>query len=427
MHSFNEELLHFIWKHKLLKPVPYFSTKGAEIQILRQGELNQDSGPDFFNAHIKINGLVLVGNVEIHLKSSDWLKHKHQYDKAYDTIILHVVYEHDKELVQNIQHSVEVLELKSFIEESILEKYVALASTNQKLPCSAHLKAVNDFKFLNWLERMTVERLEEKVKRFENWFNHMHRDFTQTFYISLLRNFGFKVNALPFELLAKQLPVNLLLKHADNLLQVEALLFGMSGLLEDQFEDTYACELQNEFQFLKTKYSLIPLKKEIFKFSKLRPANFPTLRLAQFAMLIHTRYKMLISPHLYVRHYDWRNALQINLTGYWQHHYTFHGKKIEMNLNFGKQSAENVIVNTVAPFFFFWSKKLAKSAYSDISLHLLESCMAEKNSKTKLFEDKVGLVTSAAQTQAIVNLYDNYCRFKKCLRCGIAAGILNEK
>lgn len=425
MFKFNEELLQFIWKHKLLKPIPFISKSGTEISILKYGELNADSGPDFFNAQIKVNGLILAGNIEIHIKTSDWLKHNHQNDKAYDNIILHAVYEHDVDLPQNSNNEVEVLELKNLIEPKTLETYANISNNKDKLPCSAQLKKVNDLKFTSWIERMTIERLEEKVKRIEGVFQNYQGDFTQTFYVCLLRNFGFKVNALPFELLAHQLPLVILLKHANNLLQLESLLLGMSGILEDQFENKYIQNLQNEFSFLSKKYGLIPLKKEVFKFSKLRPANFPTLRLAQLANLIHKQEALFSSPVLFTNYAQWMKALGMPLEGYWQHHYSLNGKLMSKDLAFGEMSAENVIINTVAPFFFFYSKKLAKHEYMDFSLELLNSCKKEDNAKTKLFAQKKELIVNASGTQAIINLYDNYCRTKQCLKCGIATSILN--
>ena len=277
MLEFKEDLLQFIWRYKLLKPVPLITVSGKEISILKAGELNRDSGPDFFNAQIKINDIILAGNVEIHLKTSDWLKHGHGEDKNYDTIILHAVYENDITLKQNSDHNVEVLELRKHIDTATILNYQNLFSNRDTLPCSKHLAKVDDLKLISWLERMTIERMEEKVSRLQVWFDLSKGDYTQTFYISLLRNFGFKINSEPFELLAKQLPVQLLLKHADNLLQLEALLLGTSGLLENQFQNKYIQTLQNEFEYLRSKYGLCPIQTEIFKFSKLRPANFPTL------------------------------------------------------------------------------------------------------------------------------------------------------
>jgi hypothetical protein len=424
MLKFNEDLLQFLWQYKLLLPLPLITTSGKEIFILKNGELNKDSGPDFFNAQIKIDEVVLVGNIEIHLKTSDWLKHKHQQDKNYDTIILHVVYEHDIDLAQNQTNNVEVLEVKKLIAESTIETYNQLNSSKDKIPCSNQLATVNDIKFIAWLERMTVERLEGKIKLIENYFKSVNGDYTQTFYFMLLRNFGFKVNSLPFELLAKNLPITTLLKHSDNLLQLEALLLGTSGLLEDQFEDKYILQLQNEFDYLKNKYRIIPLNKEIFKFSKLRPANFPTIRLAQFARLINSKPGLFIAPYDFSNYEEIVVSLKINLDGYWKNHYNMDGNLTSKDLTLGLSSIENLIINTFAPFYFFYSKRTGKEEIGDLAIELLNKCDFEQNTKTKLFLDKKAILKTAADSQATINLFDNYCTKKACLKCGVASSLL---
>lgn len=425
MFRFSEELLQFIWRYKLWKPVPFITKAGNSLTILHPGELNLDSGPDFFNAKIKINDLVLVGNIEIHILTSDWLKHNHQQDKSYNTLILHAVYEHDTELDQNTKHNVEILELKDLIDEKTLQVYDQLSTTKTRLACNKQLQGVNDLKFISWMERMTIERLEEKVQRIENHFRVFEGDYTQTFYTCLLRSFGFKVNALPFEMLAKHLPVHLVLKHSDNLMQLEALFLGMAGLLNDQYKDKYIQNLQNEFEYLKTKYKLKPLEKEVFKFSKMRPSNFPNVRLVQFAALVHSHQELFTDPHSKMDHKILLNTFDVEVSDYWKKHYTADGKLLTKQLSFGKNSAEIVIINTFAPFFFFYSKKLAKPEFMEAALDLLKSCKMEVNTKTKLFESRKLHLQNAAASQGIINLYDKYCVSRRCLKCGIAAAILN--
>ncbi|MDI1355467.1 MAG: DUF2851 family protein [bacterium] len=426
MLKFSEELLQFIWQHRLLLPKPLITQQGKEVKVIKPGDLNKNAGPDFFNAQIGIRDLVLVGNIEVHLYTSDWLKHGHQQDRSYDNIILHVVYEHDEDLPQNINNNVEVLELKDLIAPATISRYQQICSEREKLPCTKHLSDVEDLIFSTWMERMAVERLEEKVKRIEKLFEEFDGDYTQTFYSLLFRNFGFKVNSVPFEVLSKHLPVQLLLKHSDNLQQVEALLLGMAGLLDDQFENKYIQQLQNEFEYLRRKYTLIPLKKEIFKFSKLRPANFPNLRLAQLAMLLHVNRTLFLKPHTYSSYGDIKTALTITLEGYWKNHYTIDGNALTKELKFGTSSAENVMINTFAPFFFFYSKKLVKPQYGDLALDLLNACETENNVKTRLFSAKRPLPRGATVSQGIINLYDHYCSAKRCLNCGIASSILKK-
>ena len=426
MPKLNEELLQFIWQHKLLKPLPLITQSGEEIFVLKTGERNIDAGPDFFNAQIKLKEIVLAGNVEVHIKSSDWLKHGHQKNKNYDNIILHVVYEHNVVLEQNSIHHVEVLELKHLITDETLEQYHKLSSAKTKLPCATQLQTVNNLKFVAWMERMTIERLEEKVRRFEGLWKEFNGDYSQTFYTILLRNFGFNVNALPFELLAKQLPFQLLLKHADNVMQLEALLLGVAGLLENQFEDKYIQNLQNEFEYLRNKYQLKALNKDLFKFSKLRPANFPNVRLVQFAQLMHKKSGILLNPTQLKEVNEIKDLLMIKLEGYWKNHYVLDGRTLEKELSLGETSAENIIINTFAPFFFFYSKKMAKPELSDLAIELLSNSAFEVNAKSKLFSAKKESLASAADSQAIINLYDNYCSKKRCLNCGIGAAILKS-
>ena len=424
MRKFKEDLLQLVWQNKLLKPLPLITQSGQEILILKAGDFNPDAGPDFFNARIKLNGIELVGNIEIHVKTSDWLKHGHQRNTAYNNLILHVVYEHDVSLPQNTDNHVEVLELKYLIDENTFENYDQLVTAKGKLPCASQLICVNDFKFTSWMQRMTVERLEGKVKYLERAFVENKGDYAQTFYQALLKSFGFKVNALPFELIAVHLPFKILLRHADNCMQLEALFLGVSGLLENQFNDKYLQRLQNEFEFLKAKYNLIPLKSEIFKFSKLRPANFPTLRLAQLATLINQEKTFITRPQDFCDYHTLMEVLKITPQGYWKNHYGMGGRLQQKDMALGNTSAENIIINTFAPFYFFYSKKTGMSHFSEIAINLLATCSFESNSKTKLFETKKPLLKNSADSQAIIHLHDHYCSKKRCLKCAIAAAIL---
>jgi hypothetical protein len=427
MLNFNEDLLQFIWQYKLLKPLPLLSISGKAINVLKFGDLNKDAGPDFFNAQIKIETITLVGNIELHLKTSDWLKHKHQNNTVYDNIILHVVYQHDVEIPQNTNNNVEVIELKNLIDEKTISNYAQLIDSKTSLPCANQLQFVNEFVLSSWLQRMAIERLEVKTHRIENLFQQFNGDYSQTFYTLLLSNFGFKVNSLPFELLAKQLTLSILLKHADNLMALEALLFGCSGFLEGQFEDKYINQLQNEFDYLKTKYTLIPLNKSIFKYNKMRPANFPTLRLAQFALLIHQSKEFLLHPQNFTSYNQVLAQLKLEPHQYFKNHYKPDGNEVANDIVFGDSAKENIIINSIAPFFFFYSKKMVQPNYVDLALDLLAECGFEKNQKSKLFLAKKSQLKNAMDSQGLINLYDNYCTKKQCLKCGIGSGILKSR
>jgi hypothetical protein len=421
---FDEALLQFIWQSRLIEPKQLQTKGGHDIEILSPGTLNLDAGPDFFNGQIRIKGITLAGNIELHLKTSDWLKHGHTQNKNYDNIILHVVYEHDLDLVQNKKHAVEVLELKHYIAPETIQVYNDLFSSKQTLACARQLKQTNDFKFIAWIERMAIERLELKIKQIDLLFVSFSGDYTQTFYTLLLKNFGFKVNALPFELLAKHLPVHLVLKHADNLFQLEALFLGMAGFLEEPFQDKYLKDLQNEFEHLKNKYGLKILQKEIFKFSKLRPANFPTIRLAQIAALVFAQTALVNRPQSFTDYNAIKKSLMFVLKGYWENHYRPGGAAVAKQISIGEDSAENVIINTLAPFFFFYGKKLSKNNYSDLAIELLVRCKFENNNKTRLFSEKKNILANAANSQGIINLFDRYCVTKQCLKCGIASDLM---
>lgn len=423
----NEELLQFAWQYKVLKPKPLITQNGKTVDIIKQGELNRDAGADFFNARIKLDGLTLAGNIEIHVNSSDWLRHKHQNDKSYDNIILHVVYNDDKPIEQNLNNNVEVLELKGLLPDHLLKNYDSLIDSRTELPCQNQLTEVNELKASSWISRMAIERLELKTQNIETMFWNYNGDFTQTFYAVLLKNFGFKVNALPFELLANHLPAQLLLKHTHDVKQVEALLLGTAGLLDDLFEDKYVKFLQNEYEFLKNKYKLCVLKKEIFKHSRLRPSNFPGLRLAQFAQLICNHPKLLSEPYTYTSVDSLKKLLNFEPSGYWQDHYTTKGHKSKFKLKLGDDSIHNILINTFSYFFFFYGRKLNKHNYCDLSLQILDEVKFESNLKTKNYNPLRCGTRSGLISQGLINLHDNYCSKKACLNCGIGASLLQKE
>ncbi|MCA0430717.1 MAG: DUF2851 family protein [Bacteroidetes bacterium] len=421
MLKINEELLQFIWQNKIIGKTKFYSINNTEIDVIDFGAKNNDSGPDFFNGKIKLNNIILVGNIEIHVKTSDWNKHKHYNDSAYNNIILHVVFEHDKNIQQNINNSVEVIELKNIISEELINTYQNLIKSKTKLPCSNFLPEVNSIKFSNWLQRLCVERLENKTIYIENLFKEFKGDYHQTLYTILLRSFGFKTNAMPFELLAKHLPLNVLLKHSDNLFQLECLLLGSAGFLNETFKNKYASQLSNEFTFLQNKYNLISLNKTIFKFSKMRPANFPTIRLAQFAALFHKSFSKLCSIENYI---NIKNELNFETSKYWQQHYNLTDEASPIKLKFGNESLNKLIINAFVPYLFFYSKATNKQHLCDNAIKLLEDCEWESNQKTKHFLSHKNILNSAVESQALIQLFDNYCTKRKCLNCSVGTEIL---
>lgn len=422
MSNYKEDLFHFIWQYKLLKTNSLRTESGQELEIIKPGELNFDSGPDFFNAKIKLEKVVLAGNIEVHVNASDWQKHNHQNDAAYSNIILHVVYQND--LKEKSTGNFEVLELKKFMDKKVIENYKNLVKSKNAIACQKQIANVNPIKLNNWLERMLIERLEKKTDYIKEQFHNCNNDYSYTFYITLAKNFGFKVNAEPFENLARVLPLSILLKHADNLFQIEAFLFGCAGMLDKSYKDKYLQRLQNEFEFLKQKYQLHPLKTQSWKFMRLRPANFPSVRLWQFAKLIHFNSDIFSNPDKYNSIERLTKALQHQPDVYWKTHYNPGGKEQKEIGAMGINSIENIMINTMAPFLFFYAKQTGKDADLSTALECFEGIAFESNVKTRHFT-KAGLkLKTAADSQALINLFDNYCKTKRCLKCGIASQLL---
>lgn len=416
--------MHTIWKYRLLQQQEFTGTRGEAIRVVAVGEHNHNSGPDFFNAKISINGILLAGNVEIHVKTSDWLRHDHQHDKAYNNLVLHVVYEHDAELQQNQEFNVSVLELKQLVKPSLLDAYRELEHSRQVIPCGKSIGAVPDFHWTSWLERLAVERLERKASYMAHMFGYSGNDLEETLYIMLCRNFGFKINDDAFELLAKSLPYSILKRYADNLLRLEALLFGVAGLLDEPFEDAYPRLLQNEFELLRHKHQLIPLRKEIWKFSKTRPVNFPTIRLSQLA---HVFFKSQSLYHLLELYPDMQSLqafFQVGTHAYWETHFKFDTSSRRAAKPLGKTAFQSLVINTVVPFLFFSYARSGQQALMDYAMDLLSASDAEANKKTNVFAGLGKKASNALESQAQTELYDVFCSKKACLRCHVAEFLL---
>jgi len=416
----NEVFLHTIWKYKLIGQTKFVGSKQEAIEIVSIGEYNQDAGPDFFNSKIRINDVLLVGNVEIHIKTSDWLKHRHQENKSYDTIILHVVYEHDKEIRQNENFNVSVLELKNLINPALLEQYNQLQFSKQNIACGKSISSVSPIIWKSWLDRLAISRIELKTEYLEHVFEYCNYNHEDTLYILLCRNFGFKVNNDAFELLGKSLPFSILKKYVDNPIQIEALFFGVAGFLDELFTDKYPKQLQNEFEFLRHKHVCVPIKKESWKFSKTRPINFPTIRLAQLANVVcknQSLYHLIEQkPTLKII----KMFFEVEPNVYWKTHFKFDSVSEESHKPIGENALYSLVINTIVPYLFFMSKHNLQVEYIEYALDLLTQLPAEENSKTKEFT-KLGVdAENALESQAQIHLLDNYCLKKSCLNCNVA-------
>jgi len=424
----SENFLFFIWRYRLLNNVCQTCVGGEKLEILQPGLLNTHAGPDFTEARLLIDGRRWAGNIEIHTKSSDWLLHRHHVDHAYESVILHVVYENDLMVTNSIGSRMPTLIVKDLFPEELFENYEKMLASPGDFPCKSQIKSVEPIVINSFLSRVIVERLEQKTAEVLAKVEVLKGNWYDTFYFFLARNFGFKVNSLPFELLANILPLHLLNKHSDSSRQVEALVFGQAGFLENaSLDGEYAELLKKEYQFLKLKYGLKPMEVSVWKFLRMRPASFPTVRLAQFAAL-HAQSNQLFAKMLKAEDLKTVSALFANLSvnPYWDTHYHFKKSAPETQAQLGKKSIENILINTVCVFLFAYGKYTAQAHLIDRALNFLEKIPAEQNSIVNQYVE-VGLkIDSAFVSQSLLQLNKYYCAKKKCLNCGIGIKILRR-
>lgn len=419
-----EDLLHFIWKFQLFNVLELNTTSGDNITVIHPGFHNTNAGPDFFNAKIKIGETLWAGNVEIHVKSSDFIKHQHQTNKSYQNLILHVVYENDS---NDIKFNFPVLEIRNYFPNKLVEIYNQFLQSNMWIPCENNLKNVSQLNITSWLQRLAVERIERKAKETEQLLLQFNNDWEYVFFIQLSKAFGFKVNATAFELWAKSLPYQLLLKHRNNSLQVEALIFGQAGFLEDDIlNDVYFNKLKTEYSFLRNKYSLKPIDKHIWKFLRLRPRNFPTIRLAQLAEIIKKQH-CLFSAFIEAENIQSLiKLLNVQVTDYWQNHFEFGKESICLKKSLGVKSAQSITINAIVPVLFAYSNYSGKEALKEKAIEFLENIESEKNSIINNWINLGIKPQSALESQALLELKNEYCSQKKCLNCSIGNAILKQ-
>lgn len=420
----NEALLQFIWQYSLYKPGGMQTTDGEPVTVVYPGRLNRDSGPDFAEAKIRVGNTLLVGHVELHVNSSDWLKHGHQDDAAYHNIILHVVYKNDTGKV--VAH-VPVLELGPSIPSHIMVQYASLVNNLAQVPCGAQLPSVRNITKESWLSRLLAERWEQKLADWDELLRDSKGDWRNLLYWRMAANFGFKVNATPFLMLARSLPLNVLAKQHDNLQQIEALLFGQAGMLHATFKDEYPNALKKEYLYLKQKYKLEPIPAHLWKFMRMRPANFPTVRIAQFAALVHRSLHLFSQIVEMGSEKDIVPLLEVQASTYWDTHFRFdEAQDVSSVKHLGAESVRNIIINTIAPIQFLYASRQGVDGLQEQALHLLDFLPAEKNKITGLWQECGWAVENASQSQALIQLYNNYCSGKRCLECSIGLSILRS-
>lgn len=420
-----EDFLHYIWKYKLFNTSNLISQDRDKIEVINFGQHNTDAGPDFFNGKVKVGNTTWAGNIELHINSSDWIKHNHQDDKAYDNVVLHVVYNNDKDILDKEGNVIPTLELKGLINQNLITKHHNLVcQPNSDIPCGEQIKTVDEFTINSWINRLAIERLERKAEEIKTTLEQNKNNWEETFYQYLFKYFGLKVNALPFELLAKNTSLKIIEKH-HNLFSIEALLFGQAGYLEGNTTDEYFQKLKKEYSFLKSKFNLTPLEISVWKFLRLRPSNFPTLRIAQLSNLLNKEARLFSKIIETSSIKEIQGIFQVEASEYWNSHYQF-GKLVEIDSEkkIGISTINSIIINVIVPFTFVYGKEHQKEELVDKALNLLENIKPESNIIIKKWNELGVKSSNAMDTQSLIELKNNYCYQKKCLNCSIGNKIL---
>ncbi|HET7114964.1 MAG TPA: DUF2851 family protein [Hanamia sp.] len=420
-----EDILQYIWKFQYYNNHELLSTNGDPVLVIHPGRHNANQGPDFTEAKIKINDTLWAGNVELHINSSDWNLHNHSSDNNYNNIILHIVWNHDVEIKDANGNNLPTLELQSRVSNILLAKYQQLMETAQFIPCEKLQHNLSDLALTGWKQRLVAERLIKKSENILEILKQTNDHWEETFWWLIAANFGLKVNSEMFKKIAQSLPLSVLAKHKNNIVQIESLLFGQAGLLKKDFKEQYPQMLQKEYYFYQKKYKLKPVDGELY-FLRMRPANFPTIRLGQLAMLIHN------SEHLFSKIKEADSILEIKkmlaLTAndYWHYHYVFDEETDYKVKKLGKQMIDNIIINTIVPILFSYGLYHDEEIFKEKAINWLEEISPEKNEITKGFEKLNYSNKSAFDSQAFIELKNEYCNHKLCLQCLIANSILNK-
>ncbi len=423
-----EEFLHYLWKYNLYDSDKLIDNEGNKIIVIQSGEYNRDSGPDFFNARIRIAGTEWAGNVEIHTKASHFESHRHNSDPAFDNVILHAVAENDKPVFNS--RGEELLTVQLSFNPDIYEKFVKLLNNPFIIACQSEIKNLDNFFIRHWLNALVIERMEEKSEQIMKIFSETGSDWEETFYRILARYFGFRINTEPFEMLASSLPFKIIRKHTDNRFQVESLLFGTAGLLDEglfreAINDDYYVDLIREYKILSAKYSLRPLHGWIWKFARLRPANFPTIRISQLAAML------AVTGGLFSRILEVSNIKQLKAlfeaaaSEYWDDHYVFGKRSRSCSKMTGSQATDIFLINAVVPVIFVYGMYRDDRSLYEKAVSFLEEIHPEENSIIDEWISAGLTVESAFYSQALIHLRNNYCKKRKCLDCRIGAKLIS--
>lgn len=427
--SYKEELLHYIWKFRLYPFNSLETMDGQRIEVIDPGMHNQHAGPDFFNAKVRIGDKIWVGDIEIHRSSDEWERHGHHTDKSYNSVILHLS-ERLGRVIKN-ESGEELPQCKLPVSDEIRRNSDYLIHSHSAVPCKDYLFSLPETFIRPFLGRLAIERLERKTNDIYTYLDRSHQSWDEAFYILLTRNFGFGLNSDLFERLAFSLPFRLIQRHGESLFQVEALLFGQAGLLEqlgerETGEDLYFLQLQDEYNFLRRKYALTPLEGHLFKRMRVRPRSFPEVRIAQLAALLQSAGRLFSQVLEQKGVDDWMLLFRISPSQYWQTHYSFGKQSPQLDNQLGGMSRQLLLINVVAPILFAYGKKTASERYCDSAILLLESLKPERNIIVSEFCEAGIIPRNAFDTQAIIQLRRAYCDPRKCLFCRIGHHLLSQ-
>lgn len=421
-----EKLLQFIWQYGYFNKIDLVTGDGQHLHIIHQGVLNCNQGPDFINASIKIGNVIWAGNVELHIKSSDWILHKHNNSKHYNNIILHVVWKNDADIIDANGYAIPTLELENLVPKILFEKYEQLMENSNKVACEKFLPVLNSLGWTAWKERLVAERLELKSKFVLKIFNETKNNWEETLWQVIAYNFGLKQNADLFLQMAKSVSINILYKHKNQILQLEALLLGQSNLLNRDTDNEYEAMLYKEFDFLQKKYNFKKVEIQPV-FLRMRPANFPTIRLAQLADLLYKNDHLFSTIKQIKKVENLKSILQVSASSFWDSYYVFDKRaEEEGQKHLGKQMIDTIIINTIVPVLFAYGLYHSEEEYKQRAIDFLQLLSPEKNSITRYWQEYDVENNSAFDSQALVHLYNLYCTKKMCLSCALCNKLLSK-
>lgn len=422
-----EELLHYVWRHKIFPLQPLHTTAGLAVEVIDPGLPNADAGPDFFNAKVKIDGTLWVGNVEVHLRASDWLAHGHDRDRAYDSVVLHVIGEYDCDVYRTDGQLIPQMLLAC--PDSVRLRYDELRQAEIFPPCYDILPALPALKVHAWLSTLQAERLEQKEQAIVRRLAQSNNHWSDVFFITLSRNFGFGLNGDAFEMWATRLPFRAVDKHRDNLFQVEAFFFGQAGLLDgEDASDEYFRKLQQEYTYLRRKFELpAPMDASQWRFLRLRPGNFPHVRLAQLAYLYHKEQSLFSRVMEAETVDDVKKLFKLQTSPYWEEHFNFRKTSPRSEKHLGNGALKLIVINTVVPFLFAYGRHKADERLCERALRFLEGLTAEDNRIVRTWTGAGLPVDTAADSQAVLQLQQAYCNKRDCLRCRFGYEYLKQK